>query len=487
MSLLLRGGHQDDLAWAISHVRNELGVKNNIKKPQTAKRVKAALTMLLERLKTMKKIPPTGCALYAGVAHEPGETKSVRVMEMVVPTAPMPLKQYLCDKHFATESVVPFLATGGAKTGICVIDGAGALCVVLQDRQRHIMNRRTMSGWSSSTRRGGQSAPRFQRLRAEQEQKYITVVLEDMKRSFVRDDGTSDIEALILAGKGDKKDELRARLELELPVIHRNLIATVTTAHGGEEGLQQAINQAAPALKGCALAQELAAVKSIFDRVHGGDDCVAYGVADTVRALTLGLVDTFVVWDQHPGRVVLSHDRSDVLRVLPAGTEGQSLLQWVSEEHAALGSELELVSNMSEDGAMFVRQLGGIAATLRFAMPEVDLDGMDDGDVEGIAEMGCIAVPEMKDGRIVEGTVGEHGAFSHAASEVLCEDDLGWGTDPVPVFTPTPGRLEDELDWEGTVDTAGGMAMASGMNPFASPFIPSSLPKPEAARSTTAF
>ena len=333
----MRGGHHDDLVWARSHVRREIGTAGHIKTPKTARLVRAALEMARELLRSVSSVPPGGLALFAGEAG--GARGGVRVAELLVGNRPIERKGYVCAQAFDVEQLVSSLKTAsGPRVGVVVIDGSGAVGVVMQGETVEPAFRRPMGRWSSGSRRGGQSALRFARLRSEQEHNYLTLVLEQLTGAWMSD-GVPNIDALVLAGPGDKKAELCDRLPRALRELVR---AVVTTAQGGDEGLVAALAEATVAIASAAMGQEARAVDDIYAALELTEDLVAYTPAAVVRATAHGRCERVVAWTELPG------------------------LDELRDACTATGTALELVSDRSEAGARLVREFGGAAALLRW-------------------------------------------------------------------------------------------------------------------------
>jgi peptide chain release factor subunit 1 len=330
VSLYIRD--HEDLLWARAHVRREVGVAGNIKTPKTSRLVRAALEAARERLRTVTGVPDGGLALFCGVCG--GE----RVVELLTGARPIEHRGYVCAAEFDLGQIARSLeCASGPIVGLVVVDGTGAIGVRVQGGRIDPEFRRQMGRWSSGSRRGGQSALRFSRLREEQEANYITLVSEQVEAAFTRD-GLPTVARLVLAGPGDKKTELRARLAPRL----RQLTELATTAQGGEAGLLEARAAADRAGEACTLGDDVAAVGDVYLALEMSEHLVAY-TPDAVRRAVL---------DGAAERVVVSEDAADLERL--------------RDECRAAGTALQTVSRRSEAGARLVRELGGAAALLRY-------------------------------------------------------------------------------------------------------------------------
>jgi peptide chain release factor subunit 1 len=315
------------------NVRRELGTAGHIKTPRTARLVRAALESARERLRSVSSVPDGGLALFCG------SVGGHRVIELVTGRRPIERKGYLCAHEFDLEVISASLRTAdGPRVGLVVVDGGGAVGASLRGDEVDRVFERRMGRWTSGSRRGGQSALRFARLRDEQEHNYLTLVSEQVEAAFTAD-GLPTVQALVLAGPGDKKDELRERLPAGLQAIVRSV---VTTARGGEDGLREALEAALATVDATDVAREAADVQAVLQALELNDDLVTYTPAAVLAAAADGYVDRVVVAGDAP------------------------CLPELREHCRRNGSRLDLVTGRSEAGARLVREFGGAAALLRY-------------------------------------------------------------------------------------------------------------------------
>lgn len=168
--------------------------------------------------------------------------------------------------------------------------------------------------------RGGQSAVRFARLRLEKRHNYLRKVAETATQLFITND-RPNVAGLVLAGSADFKTELGAS-DLFDPRLAAKVIASLDIAYGGESGFNQAIELAADCLQGVKFVQEKKLINRFFEEIHQGislslspkhkkkkrrkilivfvctdTNKYVFGMADTLKALELGAVETLIVWE----------------------------------------------------------------------------------------------------------------------------------------------------------------------------------------------
>jgi len=93
-----------------------------------------------------------------------------------------------------------------SRFGFVIMDGSGSLFATLQGNYKDILLKFSVD-LPKKHGRGGQSAPRFGRLRLEKRQNYVRKVCETTNQLFINDNKLT-ISGLILAGSADFKNEI---------------------------------------------------------------------------------------------------------------------------------------------------------------------------------------------------------------------------------------------------------------------------------------
>lgn len=219
---------------------------------------------------------------------------SEEVAEVVHPPRPLTRRVYSCGRHFDTSvlkqmidlesgPVYGAIAIDGCEASLGTVRGLGASPSIV--KELHLT-----STTASRTRRGGQSALRYSRLRDEAELAFLRKVAEHAHSSF------ADVQGLVLAGKADMKHKLLA----ELPDKLRRAVFCVVDLAGNADmqGLRQAALCASPA----AVSKEQDKVEAVVNhfleltaKSNSDASLCCYGVAQTAAALRLGAVKDLLV------------------------------------------------------------------------------------------------------------------------------------------------------------------------------------------------
>lgn len=342
---------------------------------------------------------------------------------------------YLCDNKFHTEALSELLESD-SRFGFIVMDGNGTLFGTLAGNTREVIHKFTVD-LPKKHGRGGQSALRFSRLRDEKRHNYVRKVAELAVQHFITNDKVN-VTGLVLAGSADFKTEL-SQSDMFDPRLAAKVIKVVDVSYGGENGFNQvrgtvapsllvnrpraiqAIDLAAESLANVKFVQEKKLIQKYFDEISQDSGKYCFGIADTLKALELGAVETLIVWENlditrfvlrnAAGGMSFRHTRlydslihhleepivhlnkeqeKDREKFIDKSTglemeqaqEPQPLLEWFAEKYKEFGANLEFVTNRSQEGAQFVKGFGGIGGLLRYKVDFTNLASADDEEDE---------------------------------------------------------------------------------------------------------
>lgn len=127
------------------------------------------------------------------------------VVFSISPPKPIDRYIYLCDRHFHTEYLKPLYETH-LKNGLIVITGKEVVAYELSGTEIRCLAREKVR-LPKGHRKGGQSAPRFGRIKDEMIHNYITLCYEIVERLWWKE-GILGVSKIVLAGNGNKKDIL---------------------------------------------------------------------------------------------------------------------------------------------------------------------------------------------------------------------------------------------------------------------------------------
>ena len=408
---------------AAAKLTEEYGTSSNIKKTANRQSVQAgALLSAQAKLKLYKQTPANGLAIFVGLG---GGLNSRMVSIAFEPLKPLTRYLYLCDRRFHVDELRAALADE-ATFGFIVITGESCLFATLAGTTKTVLQKISVD-LPNRHGRGGQSAPRFQRLRLEKRAAYCKKVAElAMAHFLVEGHGRTSIEGLVIAGAAEMKESLLASGYLHAK-LSAQLIRTVGVSSGGEAGLAQAVDLVAEAIGGAKLVAERQALHECWGEMERGAERCCFGLNETIAALEQGAVTTLIVHHELDAvRLHVRHAHSTLLpsatAVLPvrlaatalAGSEvleaalphelrgapltidRTPLIEWLAEHHREHGASLRLVGSATAEGVRFKDGLGGLGALLHYAVQYLEDASEDAGQVDGVAEDHAALAPTQK-------------------------------------------------------------------------------------------
>lgn len=220
---------------------------------------------------------------------------SEELAEVFHPPMPLRGRLYDCGRQFKTSVIQSAIDTQlGPAYGLIAVDGSAAAFGKVQGLGIRMTSGPMISEMgridahiAGRTRRGGQSALRYSRLRDESELAFLRKVAD---RAVIL---LTDVSGIIIAGKADMKHKLAA--ELPEPVQKQIMCTLDLSCNAGSEALRQAA---------------LRAAESVSSAQHSGLDCeiqhfleltlressmCCYGEIETARALEMGAVERLLL------------------------------------------------------------------------------------------------------------------------------------------------------------------------------------------------
>lgn len=131
----------------------EKSTAKNIKSTSTRKNVSEALDKIVRHLKTLKKTPPNGLAVFAGNVSSVEGQDDLQLWAIEPPLA-LKIRLYRCDKEFVLETLHDQLSVSEI-FGLVVMDRKEATIGVLEGKRIELIQKMT-SGIPSKVRAGGQ-------------------------------------------------------------------------------------------------------------------------------------------------------------------------------------------------------------------------------------------------------------------------------------------------------------------------------------------
>ena len=341
---------------AIGLLSHEVGVSANIKSHTNKLSVISAIQSGINKLKLFPKVPANGLVLYSGNVLVNGKER--KVTEVIEPYKPLKLSKYRCDSKFITEPLEDLL-TDDQKYGFIIMDGNGALFGRVQGSSKEVLTKFGVD-LPKKQKKGGQSAPRFQRLRLIARDGYVKKVGETATQVFITNN-LINVDGLFLAGSADFKNDLKTSAFLDQR-IKSKVLGTVDISYGGNSGFDEALEAVKDELPKFDLMKEKEILNRFFLEMRQDTKKYIYGPQQTIDAMLAGAVEDLIL-DEN--LALFYAEENEILS--PHETENSTLFtEWITLNYKKYGCRIHFVTASTGEGTQFVRGFGGIAGILKY-------------------------------------------------------------------------------------------------------------------------
>jgi peptide chain release factor subunit 1 len=387
ISLYVPPGKQ--ISEVMNMLREEYGTASNIKSTTTRKSVQDAIVKVQQRLKLFKETPENGLVIFCGSIPQNGAGSEKIETYVIIPPEPIHIYLYRCDSRFHTEHLQELLREKETY-GILLIDATAATLATLQGRRLEIV-REVTSGVPGKTRAGGQSARRFERLREMRLQEYFKRVGEHANEIFLP---IENLKGLIIAGPGPTKYDFEKGEYLNY-MLKEKIIDIVDTAYVDEQGVKEVVDKAPEIMRKLRYIEEKQIMQQFLYEIGHDTGLATYGEEEVRKALEAGAVKTLLLFEgldimrvkvkcnacgyeeQHTmkSQMLMSFEKDLFGKPCPkckapalSIVETQDLIDNFAQMAEYTNTDVEMISDATEEGQMLRNSFGGIAAILRFKL-----------------------------------------------------------------------------------------------------------------------
>ncbi len=362
-----------------SYINEEMSESSNIKSKSTRKNVQSALKSIKSKLKYIDEVPENGVIFFVGEVSAEGD-KTRMVSKTVEPPEKLQTFTYRCDSEFYVE---PLKDMAGEKEnyGLIVIDRSEATIGILRGNRVETLNH-IQSMVPSKHSKGGQSAQRFERSIEKAAHNYFKKVGDKANGLLLEE----DVDGLLIGGPGRTKDDF-----MEGDFLHHELekkiIDTFNTGYTDEYGLKELMENAQETLSDLEVMKEKKLVDRLMEEIKDPKGGLAvYGEEETLKALRMGAVDTLLISDgidkqlldfecdncgNQGTETIDTSSRNDEHTCPECGSEltsveKEDIIDFFFDEAEKVGTDVEMISDQSEEGELLLNAFGGVAGILRF-------------------------------------------------------------------------------------------------------------------------
>jgi len=321
----------------INFLRQEYMTASNIKDKTNRKMVQDNILTMINEIQKLKKIPENGVALFYGY-YETSPGKFEQVKEIVVP--PFPIKNfiYICGKDFDLRPleemtipkniiVVVLMEAGNYVIGII----RGKDIEVLKEGEYYVIGK---------TRRGGQSARRYERIREEQIHNFYKHLAKEVNELLLPE--LENIDAIVFGGNTIRVQEFLEENLLDYRLRDKIVTNIISVPIIDGDGIFLAAKEVAEIVKESEIHREKRLWEEFKTRLMKDDSLVTYGKNEVMEYLKQGRVETVLI--------------SEAL---------EDILDEVIDLAEKYGTKVEIFGKNTESGKELLG-FGGIAAILRW-------------------------------------------------------------------------------------------------------------------------
>ncbi len=361
----------------VSYLRDEYSTSSNIKSKTTRKNVTTAIESIMSKLKYYKSPPENGLAIFVGYVPTRGD-KSDMVSFFIEPPQSVTSFLYRCDSKFYLDPILPMLEKREVY-GLIVVDRAEATIGILRGpRIETVENKDSMV--PSKHHQGGQSSRRYERLIEIAAHEFFTKIGVIASSAFLKE---PELKGVLIGGPGSTKDFFYKHGYLQYQ-IQEKVIDLYDVGYTNEYGLKELVDKASQTLDQLEVAKEKKIIERLLVEIKKGTGLAAYGANEVNRALDSGKVDTLIISKglrklkytyrcEKDGKEITEISQEPKEHLCPdCGTimdvVGQTdLIEEYIEKGQKSDSKIELVSDESDEGSLFLNSFGGIGAILRYS------------------------------------------------------------------------------------------------------------------------
>jgi len=316
-------------------LRQELSVADNIKLKKTRNAVERALTIAIDRVSKIPKIPDKGLVLFAGENPDTGESITV----MLVPPEEVPVFFYRTDKVFHTEFLEEMVSETNI-IGLLIIERDAATIGLLKGNRLQVVEE-LEDYIPGKHQKGGQSQRRYDRIIEQMVEDFYKRVGEHVNKVFIPLLEQGKLKAILVGGPAYAKYDFMDKDYMDYRLKKIVLPEFIDVAYQGEPGLREMILKAGDLLKEQEYADTLKALEEFKYHLAKDDGMIVYGDEEVRNALEMGLVSILLI----------SESRDDVE-------------EWL-ELARKRGAKPLVISSDIPEGEWFTKTFNGLAGILR--------------------------------------------------------------------------------------------------------------------------
>lgn len=360
-------------------INQERSTAQNIKSKTVRKNVTSALEKISQHLKLYKKTPENGVAIFSGNISEKEGESDIELFA-VEPPEPIQSRRYHCGQNFVLDPLKEMLREKEIY-GLVVLDKSEASIGLIRGSKIETL-KNLKSIVPGKSKKGGQSAQRFARVREGLLQDFLKEIGEVASHHFKKQ---RDLKGIIIGGPGPVKEQFVNEEYLQKSV-HNKIIGTVDTSYSGEYGLRETMEKAEDLISQASIIREKKVLDRFFNQLIKEEGLATYGLESVMKALEMGAVETLIIsedLDQVRARLRCPQCGWKGEKIIEGGEKPdcpqcgselkikrKDLTEELTQMAEKVGSKVEFVSTGTQKGEQ-LKDMGGVGAILRFSTGQI--------------------------------------------------------------------------------------------------------------------
>lgn len=327
-----------DIIKIIHHLLQEQGTADNIKDKNTRTRVIDSIEKMVQHLRTFKKTPEHGLAVFSGNVSDKESKIDIQVFS-VEPPEPLNIRVYRCDQTFLLEPLKEMIEVKEVY-GLIVLDRREGNIGLLKGTYIEDLFHMT-SGVPGKTTKGGQSQARYARIREDAAHAFFKRIGEIASKEFLT---KPNLKGILIGGPGPTKETFVDGNYLNNE-LKKKVIGIKDLSYTGNFGLNELVDKSQENLAEEEVMIEKQIMQKFFETFAKEEAKVTYGKEETLKALEMGAVDILLISDS-------INDRE---------------IEELEDEADKFRTDTRIISTETREGKQ-LQDLGGIAAILRYSL-----------------------------------------------------------------------------------------------------------------------
>ncbi|MCI4396086.1 MAG: peptide chain release factor 1 [Desulfurococcales archaeon] len=320
----------------VNMLRTELSITDNIKLKRTKDAVQTSLSMAIDRLTNLTKIPENGLVLFCGMNSDNGK----QICMMFSPPEPVKIYYYRTDKWFHTEFLEDMISEK-SYYGLIIIERDEATIGLLKGTSIEVLDN-FMSYIPGKHTKGGQSQRRFDRIIEQMVEDFYKTVAERAKQLFEPLLLEGKLKGILVGGPGYSKQDFVSGEYLDKRLRDLVIDKLIDVGYQDEAGLRELVIKASDILQDHRYSDAFKKVEELKYHMAKADGLTAFGYEEIKQAAEMGALQTILVVEDHP------------------------LLDELESLGKKAGAEIVIVPLNSPEGEWLQNSFEGIAGILRY-------------------------------------------------------------------------------------------------------------------------